>query len=74
MRPMLASFIAVLALGIATPPSALAVDNIWKQWATEVTERGKIETPFAIIITLPAMLATTPLWAGAWAIGKMKGD
>ena len=52
MRRMLASFITVLALSIAAPPSALALDNIWSIWKSEVTERGKVEAGFAILVSL----------------------
>jgi hypothetical protein len=73
MRRLLASFIAVLSLGVASPGSALAVDNLWAEWKEGVTQRSRGEVPFAILITLPAMLVTTPFWAGAWAVGKLKG-
>jgi hypothetical protein len=74
MRRLLASFIAVLSLGVASPDSAVAVDNIWAEWKNGVTQRSRVEIPFAILITLPPMIVTTPFWGGGWLVGKLKGD
>jgi hypothetical protein len=64
---------AVCALVVATPQTALAeADNIWGIWASEVTDRSKVEVPFAILTSLPAMLLSTPFWFGAWSVDKIK--
>jgi hypothetical protein len=64
---------AVCALVVATPQTALAeVDNIWGIWAKEVTDRSKVEVPFVILTSLPAMLVSTPFWFGVWSVDKIK--
>ena len=65
----------VCALVVATPQAAVAkVDNLWGVWASEVTDRSKVEVPFAIITSLPAMLLSTPFWFGVWSLAKIKNS
>jgi hypothetical protein len=66
-------FAVLLAIQIgllAVAPSALAEDgNIWSRWAERATDREiKAEVPFVILVTLPAMLVITPIWAVQKAI------
>ncbi|MBW2287490.1 MAG: hypothetical protein JRG80_03415 [Deltaproteobacteria bacterium] len=64
---------AVCALVVATPQTAMAeVDNIWSIWASEVTDRSKVEVPFAILTSLPAMILSTPFWFGTWSLDKIE--
>jgi hypothetical protein len=71
----IATLIATLALVAAVPKAALAEsENLWKIWATEVTDRSVYEMPFAILFSLPAMIVTTPFWLGNVALEKLKGD
>jgi hypothetical protein len=65
--------VAVCALVVATPQMALAkVDNLWGVWASEVTDRSKVEIPFVILTSLPAMILSTPFWFGVWSVDKIK--
>jgi len=67
-----ATLIAAIALVVAVPQAALAEDeNLWKQWASEMKERSPYEMPFAILFSLPAMIATTPFWLGTIAYDKL---
>jgi hypothetical protein len=71
----IATLITTLALVAAVPKAALAEsENLWKIWATEVTDRSVYEMPFAILFSLPAMIVTTPFWLGNVALEKLKGD
>ena len=64
---------AVCMLAVVTPQTAMAkVDNLWSVWAKEVTDRSKVEVPFVILASLPAMLISTPFWFGVWSIDKYK--
>lgn len=64
---------AVFMLVVATPQAAVAaVDNIWAVWVREVTNRSKVEVPFVILTSLPAMLISTPFWFGLWSVDKIK--
>jgi len=64
---------AACALVVATPQTALAkVDNLWSVWASEVTDRSKVEIPFVILTSLPAMIISTPFWFGVWSVDKIK--
>ena len=63
--------VAVCALVVANPQAALAkVDNLWGLWASEVTDRSKVEIPFVILTSLPAMILSTPFWFGVWSVDK----
>jgi len=63
----------VAALVVAIPRPALArVDNLWGVWASEVTNRSKIELPFVILASLPAMIISTPFWFGVWSLDRLK--
>lgn len=65
--------VAVCALVVANPQAALAkVDNLWGLWASEVTDRSKVEIPFVILTSLPAMILSTPFWFGVWSVDKIK--
>jgi hypothetical protein len=65
--------VAVCALVVATPQMALAkVDNLWGVWASEVTDRSKVEIPFVILTSLPAMILSTPFWFGVWSVDQIK--
>lgn len=65
--------VAVCALVVANPQAALAkVDNLWSIWASEVTDRSKVEIPFVILTSLPAMILSTPFWFGVWSVDKIK--
>ncbi len=71
----IATLIATLALVAAVPQAAFAEDeNIWTLWAAEVTERSAFEMPFAILFSLPAMIATTPFWLGKLALEKLERE
>jgi type IV secretory pathway VirB2 component (pilin) len=70
-----AALAAVLAVMAAAPPPASAEsDGLWQQWAREVTDRDKIEIPFAILFSLPPMIATTPFWLAELAFDKLTAD
>jgi hypothetical protein len=71
----IAASIAAVALLAAAPQTALAAkQGIWSQWAHEVISRPtKAEIPFAILFTLPAMIAITPFYWAQAALAKMKG-
>jgi len=65
--------VTVCALILAAPQSAMAkVDNLWSIWASEVTDRSKVEIPFVILTSLPAMIVSTPFWLGVWSVDKYK--
>jgi hypothetical protein len=75
MARVTATLIAALTLVAATPQPALALDdNLWSQWVEEVTDRDTLEIPFAILFSLPAMIATTPFWLGEMAFAKLTED
>jgi len=70
-----AVLIAVLGLAAVTPTAAQAQDEgLWQRWVEEVTDRDKIEIPFAILFSLPAMIVTTPFWLAEVAYGKLTAD
>jgi hypothetical protein len=69
----IAATIAAVILVAATPQAASAeVDNIWTIWASEVTDRQMAEIPFVILTSLPAMILSTPFWAGVVAVDAYK--
>jgi hypothetical protein len=75
MTKFLATAVTALALAVSAPGAALAdVENIWSRWYQEVTTRDKPEIPFAILFSLPAMIFSTPFWAGMIAVEKISGD
>jgi len=58
---------------VAAPQAAMAeVDNLFKVWATEVTDRSMYEVPFALIVSLPALVISAPFWFGVWSVDKIK--
>ncbi len=71
-----ASLVAALALSAATPQPAIAdVENIWGRWTSEVLDRdSKWEIPFALLVSVPAMILVTPIWAVQLALEKWGGD
>jgi hypothetical protein len=65
--------VTVFALVGAAPQAAMAkVDNLWKAWAAEVTNRSMVEVPFAVLTSFPALLISTPFWFGVWTLDKIK--
>ncbi len=70
----LAVLISMVSLLAAAPQTAVAAENIWGDWARDVVDReNKIEIPFAILATLPAMFILTPFWLGTVAIEAATG-
>lgn len=68
----IAATLTILAL-VAAPQAAMAeVDNLFKVWATEVTDRSMVEVPFAVIVSLPALLVSAPFWFGVWSVDRIK--
>jgi hypothetical protein len=72
VRSAVASVLAATVLLVVAPSAAHAEDDFWGLWGRNVIERPVWEVPFAIIISLPAMIVTTPFWAGGKAIGAIK--
>ena len=72
-RTRIAAALAVCALLSWTSPKPAAADDFWGLWASEVRQRTWWEMPFAIVVSFPAMVVTTPFWAGSKAVGAMKG-
>lgn len=66
------ALVCVSAALAASVPSAAVADEFWGLWASEVKQRVWWERPFAIVFSLPAMLVTTPFWAGTKAYGSLK--
>lgn len=58
----------------AVVPPAVHADEFWGLWGREVVKRTWWEMPFAIVFSLPAMVVTTPFWAGTKAVGALQGD
>lgn len=71
-RQLFAALGMALALAVGTPVTASA-DDFWGLWARELKERPWWEVPFATLFSFPAMVVTTPFWAGTEAWGAMKG-
>ena len=65
-RRILAALLAGICLPLAAPGGASAEEeekNLWAQWWKGATDRGiKAEIPFAVLVTIPAMLIVTPVW------------
>jgi hypothetical protein len=71
----IATLITVFVLVTAVPQTALAEEQgIWSQWVEQVADRSKPEIPIAILVSLPAMILTTPFWLAQLALDKMRGD
>ncbi len=66
--------VACMALSLvwATPGVAQA-DDFWGLWVRELPQRPWWEVPFAALISFPAMVVTTPFWAGTQAPGWVSG-
>ena len=77
-RRLGAATLAALCLTLATPPSALADDppqGLWARWWDGATHREfAAEIPFAVLVTLPAMLVVTPIWLAAHGYERLTGD
>jgi hypothetical protein len=62
----LAALLVGTCLLLATPQSAWAREqekNLWAQWWKGATHREyKVEIPFIILVSVPAMLIITPIW------------
>lgn len=73
----LAAGAAILMLGVALPPAALAAEtpNPWKLWVEDLGDREyKVEIPFLVIVSILPMIAITPIWLGQLALGAMEGE
>lgn len=70
-RRAIAILCTFIALAAGTPAAAQA-DDFWGLWASEVVQRSWWEMPFTIAFSFPAMLVTTPFWAGNMAVGAVK--
>lgn len=73
---LVAVALAVLVSTVALAPAALAKEQgIWSQWADQVTDREiNAEVPFAIVLSIPAMVIVTPIWLGGKALGAVTDD
>jgi len=68
--------LAVLGIAIAFlsgVPLSASADDFWGLWAREVRRRVWWEMPFAIAVSFPAMVVTTPFWLGTKAPGLISG-
>jgi uncharacterized membrane protein YdjX (TVP38/TMEM64 family) len=72
---VIASLIAALAIVTSAPSASHAQEaNMWTRWARGVTQREyKAEIPFAILVSIPAMVVITPFWAVGAAYGMVFG-
>jgi hypothetical protein len=59
---------------LASMPAAAQADEFWGLWASEVKLRVWWEMPFVIVFSLPAMIVTTPFWAGTKAYVSLTSD
>jgi hypothetical protein len=73
IRRTVATICITMSLAAVAPATASA-DEFWGLWYREVKQRIWWERPFAIIFSTPAMIVTTPFWAGTKAYGKLTGD
>lgn len=69
---VMAALLACTMLSWAAPPNASA-DDFWGLWGREIKQRVWWEMPFAVAISLPAMVLTTPFWAGRNATRALMG-
>jgi len=70
-RRAIAILCAAIALAASTPAVAQA-DDFWGLWVSEIKQRTWWEMPFTILFSFPAMVVTTPFWAGNNAVGALK--
>ncbi len=69
-----ACVVVCMALALAWGSPAVArADDFWGLWVREIPERPWWEMPFATIISFPAMVITTPFWAGMKLPGLFSG-
>ena len=76
---LLASLLAALCLAPVAPGAARADDDaevgLWTRWWEGATNRElAAEIPFAVLVTLPAMLVVTPIWLVARGIASLSGE
>lgn len=71
-RRTLAALGILLAASLGDPTPSAAEDRFWGLWARELRYRVWWERPFAALFSFPAMVVTTPFWAGTQAVGAMK--
>lgn len=73
LKRSLAVLCTAVAMASSLPVTAQA-DDFWGLWVREVPQRVWWERPFAIIFSFPAMVVTTPFWAGTKAVGAIKSS
>jgi hypothetical protein len=60
------ALLAGICILVAAPPGASAREkdeNLWVRWWEGVTIReDKLEIPFIVLASIPAMLLITPIW------------